>query len=73
MKDSSGRWFSASPDVAIFLPILELCGKSRVRFIDEDLVYYRIYEGNEHANPDKLRDQVRCAIELFKKEPYKQL
>ena len=73
MKDSSGRWFSSSSDVAIFLPILELCGKSRVRFIDEDLVYYRIYEGNDHANPDKLRDQVRCAIELFKKEPYKQL
>jgi len=73
MKDSSGNWFSSASDVAIFLPILELSGKSRVKFIDDDLVYYRIHPDNDNATVNKQRDQFRCAVELFKKEPYKQL
>jgi len=70
MKDFSGNWFSSAPDVAIFLPILEMCGKPRVKFIDVDLVYYRIHNHNEHANKDKLTDQVRCALEILRKQAY---
>jgi hypothetical protein len=73
MKDSSGKWFSSAPDVAIFLPILELCGKDRIRFINEDLVYYRIHQNNEHSNNSKLADQIRCAVELQNKKPYARL
>lgn len=72
MKDRFGNWFSSAPDVAIFCPILELCGKSRVRFIDKELVYYRIHPNNEHSGI-KLADQVRCALELASMEPYRQL
>lgn len=73
MKDANGQWYSSAPDVAIFLPILEMAGKSRVKFIDEDLMYYRIHQWNEHANPEKLRDQVRCALHIFRRNPYKKL
>lgn len=70
MKDSQGEWYSSAPDVAIFLPILEMAGKPRVRFIDCPLVWYRIHENNEHASRERLQDQVRCAVELFHKKPY---
>lgn len=73
MKDSNGAWFSSAPDVAIFLPILEMAGKSRVRFLPYTLVNYRIHDNNEHSNRVKLQDQVRCAVELFHKEPYAQV
>jgi hypothetical protein len=71
MKDSKGNWFSSAADVAIFCPILEMAGKDRVKFIEEPLVYYRIHSGNDHANRDKLNDQVRCAVEIFQKPNYK--
>lgn len=70
MKDSSGKWFSSAPDVAIFLPILEMCGVERVTFVDKDFVYYRIHDNNEHASKQKLNDQIRCAIEIMQKTPY---
>lgn len=73
MKDSSGNWLTAAPDVAIFLPILEMSGKNRVKFINEDLLYYRIHNNNEHANDLKLRDQARCAREVFYKKCYQEL
>jgi hypothetical protein len=72
MKDRRGNWFSSAPDVAIFCPILELSGKSRVKFIDRELVYYRIHSDNEHSE-SKLADQVRCALELARMPPYNEL
>lgn len=73
MKDSRGNWFSSASDVAIFLPILEMAGKDRVKFIDEDLVYYRIHPNNDHSNREKLQDQVRCALELYRMPEYSRL
>lgn len=73
MKDSKNNWFTAAPDVAIFLPVLEMAGKDRVKFIDEDLVYYRVYDNNESGSDIKLKDQVRCALEIFNKPHYNRL
>jgi len=73
MKDFTGKWFSSAPDVAIFLPILEMCGTDRVNFIDKDFVYYRIHANNEHASRERLNDQIRCAIEIAQKNPYNKL
>lgn len=73
MKDSKGCWFTSTADVAIFLPILELCGKSRVKFINKDLIYYRIHPNNDHASKQKLQDQIRCAYEIFYKKTYLEL
>lgn len=73
MKDKNNEWYTAAPDVAIFLPILEMAGNNRVEFIPEVLVNYRIHDDNEHSNQYKLRDQVRCAIDALYKPPYTQI
>lgn len=73
MKDASGKWFSSAPDVAIFLPVLEMCGVDRVKFIDKDFVYYRLHDNNEHSSRQKLNDQIRCAIEIAQKKPYNKI
>lgn len=73
MKDQQGAWYSSAPDVAVFLPILELCGQSRVEFIKEILLYYRIHANNEHSSSVKLQDQFRCAISIFQRQPYSSL
>lgn len=73
MKDNQGKWFSAAPDVAIFLPILELSGLKRVKFIDKDFVYYRIHSGNEHSDKIKLQDQIRCALTAYSYPVYETL
>jgi glycosyltransferase involved in cell wall biosynthesis len=73
MKDSSGNWFSSAGDVAVFLPILELSSKQRVKYISEDLVYYRIHDNNDHADQFKLREQFRCSQEILNKKEYKKL
>jgi hypothetical protein len=70
MKDFSGNWFSSAPDVAIFLPVLEMCGVDRVKFVDKDFVYYRIHNNNEHSSRERLNDQIRCAVEIAQKRPY---
>lgn len=70
MKDSSGNWLSAASDVAIFLPFLELCGQERVKFIDKDLVYYRLHNDNDHSTMEKAHNQYRCAREVAFKKPY---
>lgn len=71
LKDQKGVWYSSAPDVALFCPILEWAGVSRVRFIDQDLVYYRIHQSNEaHSH---LQDQVRCAIDVYHKPKEKVL
>ncbi len=64
MKDSRGEWFTSTADAAIFCPILELCGKDRVAFINKPMMYYRLHDNNDHSTPWKLREQVRCAIEV---------
>lgn len=71
MKDSKGEWYSSAADVAIFLPLLEMAGKSRVKYINTPLVYYRIHNLNDSSL--RLNDQVRCAVEIFNKVPYKEL
>ena len=72
LRDSAGNYFTAAPDVALFLPMLEMAGVDRVRFINKELVEYN---DSNPLNEDKckLNDQVRCAIEISKKEPYKRL
>ena len=73
MLDSAGNWFTSAPDVAIFLPILEMCGNDRVKFIDRDFVYYRLHDNNEHSSKQKLNDQIRCAVEIMHKPSYDML
>lgn len=65
LLDSNGNSFASAADVAIFAPILEMCG-NKIAYIPEPLYFYN---DNNPLNDDKcrLQDQVRCAIEIYNK------
>lgn len=68
--DSNNKVFSSAGDVAIMKPILELAGRGRTMFFKNNMYFYRDNTPlNEHN--DHLRDQVRCALEIKQKIPYK--
>ena len=70
--DSNNKIFTSAGDVAIMKAILELSGRSRVMLINKPMYFYRDNTSlNEHN--DHLQDQVRCALEIQKKEPYNPL
>jgi glycosyltransferase involved in cell wall biosynthesis len=70
--DEESKFYTSAPDVALFLPILELAGVNRVRFINKVLVEYN---DQNPLNEDKakLQDQIRCALSIYRKEPYSEL
>lgn len=67
--DSSGKELTSAVDVAIFAPILEMCG-NRIAFIKTPLYFYNDTTGiNDHSV--MLNEQVRSALEIYKKKEYK--
>ncbi len=52
--DSDYKFYRAAADVVLFLPIIQLAGKDRIKYIDDILLLYNYYEGNEHLH---LKDE----------------
>ena len=71
LKDSFGNYFPFAPDVALFLPILEMAAE-RVGYCDR---INAIYNRHNALNEDKvnLQEQVRCALEIYRKPSYSRL
>lgn len=65
LKDSFNNDLTAAVDVAIFTPVLEMCG-NRIVYIKKPLYFYN---DDNPLNEDKcrLQDQVRCALEIYVK------
>ena len=42
-----GWWIQSGGDVAMLTPILEMCGLSRLRYIQETIYFYRAHDNNE--------------------------
>lgn len=72
LYDNNNKLFTSAADVAIMKPILELSGRNRVAYIKNILYYYRDNR-NLNVHNCNLNDQVRCALELHKKNPYNKL
>jgi glycosyltransferase involved in cell wall biosynthesis len=68
--DERGVLYTAAPDIALFLPVLEMAGRERIHFCDDILHLYRQHPDNEHQSMAKLTDQVRCAIHYKAKPPF---
>lgn len=68
LKDSDGKWLTSAADVAVITPLFELIGLDKIVFVNLPLCWY-----NRHTslNEDKvnIQDQMRCAIEVYKKKP----
>lgn len=64
LTSKNGQLFKAAVDVAIFAPVLEMCG-DRIIYIKRPLYMYNdMHHNNIHTNTHKLNEQVRSAIEL---------
>ena len=44
LRDERGGYFRAAGDLSLYLPMAELAGPDKVRFIDERLYFYRVHE-----------------------------
>lgn len=51
-----GRWQPSSGDVAFTIPMVEMAGSHRVRFIDEVLATYRVHPHNDAAEDKRVQD-----------------
>tara|TARA_R110000796_G_scaffold60666_6_gene140507 strand:+ start:4034 stop:4762 length:729 start_codon:yes stop_codon:yes gene_type:complete len=61
-RDKEGKEYTAAVDVAIFAPVLEMCGH-RIAYIEDPLYLYNDdTELNEHKVA--LGDQARCALDI---------
>ena len=64
--DREGKEYTAAVDVAIFTPVLEMCG-TRIAYIKTPLYFYNdATELNEHKVA--LGDQARCALDICEKK-----
>lgn len=55
--DSNYKFYKASGDCAVFLPILELAGKDRIKYIDDVLMVYNYHNFNEHISLKKEQEE----------------
>lgn len=71
-KDDEGQYFRIGADVALMVPIIELCPLSKTYFINFPNVVYNRFSP---INDDKinLHLQKRTGIVLSNREPYKEL
>lgn len=56
--NSEYRYYKAGVDCVLFLPVLELAGKNRIKFIDDILLIYNHHGSNEHITLKKEQDDV---------------
>lgn len=43
-RDRNGNYFRAAGDLSLYLPMAELAGPEKIRFIEERLYYYRVHD-----------------------------
>lgn len=65
LKDSNDNWFMFTTDVALFTAVIELCGKKKYMFLENEIVIYNQYNNinnqndgynNQNANGQKIRN-----------------
>lgn len=71
-KNRANQWLMTSSDMAIFFPILEMCGLDRIRYVP-DIIYN--YNDLSDLNDHKVvpADQKRNEKQLRRKPAYKRL
>tara|TARA_B100000212_G_C27328433_1_gene513458 strand:+ start:385 stop:1134 length:750 start_codon:yes stop_codon:yes gene_type:complete len=69
LTNKHGVLFPAAVDVAIFAPILEMCG-NRIAYIKKPLYHYNDnLSGNVHNQSNKFKQQIESAYELADRKP----
>lgn len=59
-----GWWFMTAGDVALYTPILEMCGIDRLRYIEETIYFYRAHDHNDGRLSTRFQEfcgwEARC-------------
>ncbi len=72
LKDSNGEWLRTCSDLALMIPMMEMAGKEKIRYIDRALyIYNDLSDLNDHKVSAK--DQRESDQWIRKCEPYKQI
>jgi glycosyltransferase involved in cell wall biosynthesis len=68
MKDDHGEWFTAATDVALLLPLIELCGWQHIYYTSVRKLYnYTIYP-NQQYDPVRMELQNKNAQQIYNRK-----
>ena len=73
MVGKDGKFFMAAADVAIFLPILEMCGKDRIVYHDRINLIYNDLNPISESTAKNVDTQIKTAVAIYNKQPYAEL
>jgi len=68
-KDDNKKWFRAASDMALMIPLIEMAGLKRTKYIKKTTYHY-CYRKQKDGIGGKRKEAKRC---IFKKKPYKEL
>lgn len=72
LKDSSGKFYSMAWDMAIMIPLIEMCGLERIKFIEKIMYIYNDENPiNDHKKNQLL--QITSDIEIRRKPSYQKV
>jgi glycosyltransferase involved in cell wall biosynthesis len=72
LRDDEGRYFQVAVDLAVMIPLLELCGTQRARHISEP-IYYLNRQYPSRTNDGRYREQQRNDRIIRSRPPYRRL
>ena len=73
LKDSKGKWYMASSDIALMIPILELAGLDRTKHVYKCIYKWRMTPGAIYKNKAGKKLQLKNKREIMAKKPLKRV
>ncbi|MGN8056112.1 glycosyltransferase family 2 protein [Pedobacter sp. 22163] len=65
-KDSFGQFYKMTYDIALMLPLMEICGYDYVAFNPLPIYFYRLHENNDHMVNRALQEKIDFEIRAKK-------
>jgi glycosyltransferase involved in cell wall biosynthesis len=69
LRDDEGRYFRVAVDMAVMIPLLEICGTERIRHIDEP-IYFLNRQYAWRTDDQRYREQQRNDLIIRSRSPY---
>ncbi len=73
LKDKRGKWYQASSDVALMIPVLELAGLDRVKFIRKYTYKWRMTSSAIYKDKTGAKLQLKNKREIMAKKPLRRV
>jgi cellulose synthase/poly-beta-1,6-N-acetylglucosamine synthase-like glycosyltransferase len=73
LKDKNKKWYMASSDVALMIPILEMAGLKRIKFIKKITYKWRPTPDTIYKDKEGKALQLKNKKEILKKKPLKRV